>query len=282
MRFRTIYGILMLAGVWILGFIDYYFFPSRPLSFILMTAVAVAAWIEFSQITGISGKGPSANRSLFFFGMAAVVYFFALAWLSPHYELPEEENWMVGGIAGLILGITILVCVRGEFERHYRTMLEIILGVILLGVLLSYQLKIYKLPGLEGPLLWAILIGGIKGNDSAAYFIGKAWGKHSFVKVSPRKTLEGCLGAIAFSMIYWAIAGEVVHLHYPESLFPWTGGMLFGVVISVTSQVGDLGESLIKRVYQVKDSSKLLPEFGGVLDLVDSLTLSSFLFWCLR
>ena len=67
----------------------------------------------------------------------------------------------------------------------------------------------------------------------------------------------------------------------PEYFFEWPWAILFGIILSVSTQLGDLTESVLKRYYRVKDSASLLPEFGGVLDLIDSFLFSGFLFWCL-
>ena len=189
---------------------------------------------------------------------------------------------MLGGLAGLCLLAFLQVVLRGDFDRLYGPLLETIVGVVILGLLPSYFVRIYRIPGWQGPVFWAILVAGVKGNDMAAYFVGKTWGKHHFLKVSPRKTLEGSLGALAFSMAYFALAGGVVQSLAPQCLFPASGGILFGMVVSLASQAGDLAESLFKRVYQVKDSGALLPEFGGALDMTDSLVFTGFLLWWMR
>jgi len=65
----------------------------------------------------------------------------------------------------------------------------------------------------------------------------------------------------------------------PEPVFPWPWGVLLGIILSIASQMGDISESLFKRYYQAKDSGVVLPEFGGILDLIDSFTYCGFLFW---
>ncbi len=118
---------------------------------------------------------------------------------------------------------------------------------------------------------------GVKGNDIAAYFTGRAIGRHTFLKVSPKKTLEGCAAAVIFSAV-WFVGASLL---WPGRFFHWPQAILLGIIFSVTVQVGDLAESLIKRSCGVKDSAALLPEFGGVLDLIDSTIFSGFLFWSL-
>ncbi|MEM7235634.1 MAG: phosphatidate cytidylyltransferase, partial [Planctomycetota bacterium] len=85
------------------------------------------------------------------------------------------------------------------------------------------------------------------------------------------------LSALVFGGLWFAGAGWL----RPETFFEWPLGFLFGIILAIASSLGDLAESLLKRYYQVKDSSSLLPEFGGVLDLIDSFVFSAFLFWCL-
>ena len=61
----------------------------------------------------------------------------------------------------------------------------------------------------------------------------------------------------------------------------WPGGIAFGIILGVSAAIGDLSESLMKRLYGVKDSGSLLPEVGGVLDMIDSFIFSGFVFWVL-
>ncbi len=281
MRFRTVYGSLILCGIALLIVLDQVLFnQSRPLGSSLLAVLAALAWGEFARMSGIRGAGPKASRALDFLGLSSVAYFFAVAFLSERGLLSGTgEPWMVLGITLLVLCAFSIVILRPEFERYYLSLLETVVAAVILGLLFSYVLRIYHFPGWRGPVLGAIFIAGVKGNDTAAYYVGKAWGRRSLLKVSPRKTLEGSLGALVFSSVYFMAAAGIVEWFRPKSLFPWWGGMLFGMMISLVSQIGDLAESLIKRVYQVKDSGSLLPEFGGVLDMIDSLLFTGFFFW---
>jgi len=106
--------------------------------------------------------------------------------------------------------------------------------------------------------------------DSGAYLIGSHFGKHKFAPlISPKKTWEGYAGGILVSIVATALLSLLWQLRSPV-ITPLRGGVL-ALCISTFSPVGDLGISLIKRQFGVKDSSKLLPGHGGVMDRLDSL-----------
>jgi phosphatidate cytidylyltransferase len=103
--------------------------------------------------------------------------------------------------------------------------------------------------------------------DSAAYFAGRAFGRHKlFVRVSPNKTWEGGVAGFAAALGVFQIA-RILVLPYMSVI----DALVCGVIVGVCGQVGDLAESLLKRDAGVKDSSSLIPGHGGILDRFDSL-----------
>jgi len=107
--------------------------------------------------------------------------------------------------------------------------------------------------------------------DSAAYFIGTAFGKHKlFPRVSPKKSWEGAIAGFIFAIITIVVL-KIVLL----SFLDWVDIIAFGVIIGIFGQVGDLVESLIKRDAGVKDSSNIIPGHGGIFDRFDSLLFSA-------
>ena len=109
-------------------------------------------------------------------------------------------------------------------------------------------------------------------SDTGAYAAGRAFGKRKLMPaVSPGKTIAGAIGAVVVSMAgAWAYNDFILRPVAQLALAPWTA-LIFGAVISVVGQVGDLVESLFKREAGVKDSSTLFSAHGGVLDRLDSL-----------
>lgn len=130
----------------------------------------------------------------------------------------------------------------------------------------------------NGVYLFGMVFIGAWVSDSMAYFTGRLFGKHKLAPtLSPKKTIEGSIGGIVFTVIafvlYGLIVGSISELVPNYLLLAVMGGTL-----SVVSQIGDLWASLIKREYGIKDYSRMLPGHGGVMDRFDSvLSISTLL-----
>jgi phosphatidate cytidylyltransferase len=105
----------------------------------------------------------------------------------------------------------------------------------------------------------------VKFTDIGAYFGGRSLGRHKLILwLSPGKTWEGLVcGIITAGLVGMAFAPRVAHLSLPKAF-------IFGVIIGGVGQLGDLMESMMKRDADVKDSGRLIPGFGGILDVIDS------------
>jgi CDP-diglyceride synthetase len=118
--------------------------------------------------------------------------------------------------------------------------------------------------------------------DSMAYFTGCLWGKHHFSTISPHKTLEGSfggfIGAAVTCFLCWRFLKDP---NYPLGI-----GIVMGILIGVSAQAGDLLVSLMKRHFQVKDASDLIPGHGGILDRFGSLFFTApaigLFFWIIK
>ncbi len=129
------------------------------------------------------------------------------------------------------------------------------------------------IPVFDGQYIPEILIGMfilIWCNDSFAYLVGKSIGKHKlFERISPKKTIEGFVGGLVFSLI----ASIFIHKHVSElSLLSW---LFIAFIISIFGTLGDLVQSKFKRRASVKDSGKIMPGHGGIFDRMDSMLFSS-------
>jgi phosphatidate cytidylyltransferase len=146
-----------------------------------------------------------------------------------------------------------------------------------LGLLSCFFIQLRWLPGWHGSLALALAIFVPKCGDIGAYFTGRFLGRHRMAPVlSPKKTWEGAAGGLLASVAV-ALGINAVGANYaPEGLLlPWAGAAGLGLVVGVVAMLGDLMESLIKRDCQRKDASELVPGFGGVLDVLDSVVFSA-------
>ncbi len=193
------------------------------------------------------------------------------------------ESWSV--VAWWILiGLTLLAMAGAVVWRDLQAaplvaVASTIFGVIYVGATLAFAVLLRAFPetgggevGWEGAFLLIFPLVATWSGDSAAYFVGRRWGRRKLLPaVSPGKTVEGgvggligaTLGAGLFALLLLGPGGGVV--------LPALSGAFLGLVIGGVAQVGDLAESLLKREAGVKDSGSLLPGHGGVLDRFDSV-----------
>ena len=122
----------------------------------------------------------------------------------------------------------------------------------------------------NGKILLGYIFIASWGTDVFAYCIGKRFGKHKFSKVSPKKSIEGCvagtIGATALALIYTFVLNNIFSFEYSYFVVG-----ISGIVLSLIGQIGDFSASCIKRYVDIKDYSNLLPGHGGMLDRIDSV-----------
>ncbi|MET8680811.1 phosphatidate cytidylyltransferase [Streptomyces sp. NPDC004647] len=114
-------------------------------------------------------------------------------------------------------------------------------------------------------------------SDTGAYAVGWQFGKHKLApRISPGKTREGLLGAVAFAMVAGALC-----MQFLIDGGSWWQGLILGLAVAASATLGDLGESMIKRDLGIKDMGKLLPGHGGIMDRLDSLLPTAPVVWLL-
>lgn len=117
--------------------------------------------------------------------------------------------------------------------------------------------------------VWFIF-GGAWFTDSFAFVVGKLCGKHKFSKISPNKSIEGCIGGLLGATAFYIIFTQILHnLQICELNYIVMG--ILGCIVSIISQIGDIAASSIKRYCGIKDFSNLMPGHGGMLDRFDSV-----------
>ena len=110
-----------------------------------------------------------------------------------------------------------------------------------------------------------LFLASVKSADIGAYFTGRFFGRHKWVpSISPAKTWEGFFGGVVLAIITASLLADVF------GIMCYGRAILFGTIVALTGQLGDLLESMFKRDGGIKDSARLVPEFGGFLDIIDS------------
>ena len=260
-RIRT--GIPLAAGIALVVFAP---------TFIVGLVVLVLAFIGAQELTAmLAGKEDKTDSTV----------------LLPEWMLPVAAVLMglgaLGGESGL--HATLLISVSGWIiiELVFTPKNELSkftpLGFGLFGMVwiiwsLAHMTLIKELP--DGTALLFYLLFVISFSDIFAYFGGKRFGKSMLAPtISPKKTWEGSFFGVVGGGIVGAVFGEIT-----MSMF-WLYGMLLAMVLAVVGQFGDLIESKIKRLCNVKDSGKILPGHGGILDRIDGHMLAAPVFYYL-
>lgn len=192
----------------------------------------------------------------------------------PHGDEPGD-GWyglfivMPVYVIALILLVPI---VRNRVEMQLQSMSLAILGFIYIGWMFGHLSFFANANNAYGYLLY--LVFATEMNDVAAFTFGKLFGKHPFrSNISPKKTWEGAIGALAVSLaLPW-----VLRFSFPE--FGTTQLVLTGLIVGVGGQFGDLAISVIKRDIGIKDMGAGIPGHGGILDRIDSLIYVAPLFF---
>ncbi len=191
--------------------------------------------------------------------------------LSIMFRFEPTKSWEL-----LFIVLALFSLILMQFKRRDSSGVIVDISTMLFGILyvswfFSFLIKIRYLPGGLGFLAALLLI--TKLGDIGAFLIGSKWGKHPLIpRISPKKTVEGSLGGLAFSILGAAAS---------KSFLPFDNWqlLLIAIGLSILGQLGDLSESLLKRDCQIKDSGNVFPGMGGVLDEIDSLLFCAPVFY---
>jgi len=278
---RVFFGALMIAGVSAVLWLDWHL--QRPLGFLrgqyrlqdamkglpvtlLLAVIAVRAFAELSHLAAASGVrllpvSGAAGAAL----LATAGYW--VRWVAL-LALPAFTH--VTLLAVLTAAIFAEQMVRHRLDDATRRIAFTLLAVVYLGIggTLVLSIRMY-----EGVAVLAWFVAVVKTTDIGAYFIGTAIGRHKLIAwLSPGKSWEGLFGGLAFG------AGAGVLLAWALKIIAvadlWQAGVM-AAMLGLAGQFGDLCESLLKRSASAKDSGALVPEFGGVLDIIDSILMAA-------
>ena len=223
---------------------------------VLVGIVAGAAVFEMLSIC----DRPKAN-----------IYLYPLVGVFVFYSLFFMNSLMVSTEIIMVYLITLLACSMFDNGMNFhRLCYYFTAGVLIaMGLHMIYQLRLTY--GVEYLIILALATFG---TDTGAYFAGLMFGKHKLnPRLSPKKTIEGSIGGMLFGTVLSVAYGAYIQVNIPLTLL-----IAVCLILTITGQIGDLTFSSIKRTFEVKDYSKLLPGHGGVLDRFDSILFNAMVF----
>ena len=236
---------------------------------VLLSVFAVAGIIEFNRLTGV-------NRPYIFrivLDCAAAVW---LLYATAQYGMAISHGLAI--FLPYLLYLLYVVC-RSTFLPHQAMLPSLsnsLIGQLYIAVPLALTIRLTlvvdpfsSMTQFDGSLLLAIFIF-IWVNDTGAYLVGSRWGKRRLApSISPKKSVEGSIGGLLLVLLSAVVLRLLL---FPE--LSWLRILLIATVVAVFGTIGDLFESSLKRQAGVKDSGKLIPGHGGILDRIDSLLLA--------
>ena len=227
-----------------------------------LTVVAVVAGYEWGRLAGYSRAGNAL------FCAVLVVSCLAILWWEHGSGTPHVFIHSRAGMLFYCVSVAFwLIVAPAWLSNRWSVHRPLVLGAVGWIVLMPFWHALVTLQPAPGRLL--VAMGVVWVADTAAYFAGRRFGHRKLApEISPGKTWEGVWGAAAAVVIYWALAAAL--LADPD-LHPLSG-LVWILLMLVLSVLGDLFESWMKRVAGVKDSGRILPGHGGLLDRVDGLT----------
>ena len=256
MRQRIISALFLLPLLAIVWFSDWAFA-------VLAGIVALLGLREFYNMVARSGGQP-----VLFLGFIFTSLFIANAYFHPHFDYYYTALLFAVAVV-FPLAWFLLRFPREEAFINWAWMLA---GILYMGWMLSYYVALRRLD--QGAELVFLVLLSTFACDTAALFVGRAWGKHHMAPtISPGKTWEGAIGGFIAALA----AAVVLYTLFDISNLDYTYTILIGCLIGVFAQLGDLAESKLKRRAGVKDSGTLIPGHGGILDRIDSLVFTGII-----
>ncbi|PCJ40389.1 MAG: phosphatidate cytidylyltransferase [SAR86 cluster bacterium] len=252
---RIITAIALLSALLLIVF----FTNALIFSLLLSVVTLLAAW-EWAKLAGIKS---TINRGLYCFGFMLVC--------SVAYGALQNYLFVILGLSlGFWMLALFLICTYPRYNKHWNNVYALgLMGVLVL--LPCWFLLLYLRNYDDFAFNFLSLIVLVAAADVGAYFSGKRLGRHKLAEqVSPNKTWEGVIGGIVACFIL-AVVINVFNDFTQKEMISWPVLLSLPFLVSFFSVLGDLFESMLKRVRGVKDSGNILPGHGGILDRIDGL-----------
>jgi phosphatidate cytidylyltransferase len=251
--------------------------------FILFSIVHFGSWYEYQKLIAKIDSSYSEVGSFQKYGVMIAGWCIMMYGTRPDYG-DGNINWHNIGLYGGILFLFILPVAEILYTRktYFRNMGYSALGLIYISISLSLLVNLrtyYSGKALEdiNKLLVLMIILSLWVNDTMAYLVGSIIGRTPLSKISPKKTWEGTIGGFVFCVLTMGLAGYFLNSGFDlKSVTQW---MIIAAICSIFGTIGDLLQSKLKRLADVKDSGHIMPGHGGFLDRFDSLLFATPFVW---
>ncbi len=227
-----------------------------PFTIFITVFISLGAW-EYWRMFRIAGYSPSLFLLMAFTASAVV--------MRALFQYQFSDLWLTLLVLSS-LSVATIQQARAEEKAAFNFTITIS-GALYLGWLAGYAITLRALPN---GLIWTLIVlFAASIGDTGGYFVGTRWGKHKIAPaISPKKSWEGYFGGVLVSALATWLLTLACHAFVPEIL-P-VHGFILGAVLAVITPLGDFAESMLKRQFNLKDSSQILPGHGGILDRIDS------------
>jgi phosphatidate cytidylyltransferase len=243
-------------------------FAGRIETIIFFTLVALLGFKEFARATGLYRDWVMTGAVYLGIIACGIVTLVTDPWL----DVPGWYGLFMALPVYVIAAILVIPIVRNRVQGQLQLLALSIVGFVYFGWMFGFLAFLANANHAYSYLLY--LLFAVELNDVAAFTCGKLFGRHPLrSNISPKKTWEGSLGALAVSLILpWALSPTFPHFGARDLI-------LIGLIVGVGGQLGDLAISVIKRDLGIKDMGATIPGHGGVLDRIDSLIYVAPLFF---
>jgi phosphatidate cytidylyltransferase len=273
--FRRLFSSVVLWTIVLLAIFSKNKIVSDYFFFLIMFLLAGSGLMEFYDLARKIGLACYKGWGIFGGLLLTTSTFLYLSGVVAVNVAPEQANdFETSYLILFVLGLCVRQFVSKSNPEAITAIATTLFGLMYVPWLLNFIQKINFYPHINGQFYVLLFILVTKFSDLGAYVTGSLFGKHKMIpRISPGKTWEGFVGAVVISTLVSVGYAKLAHSKVPEMTVPHA--IVIGILLSSTAVIGDLIESLFKREAGVKDSGRLFPGIGGILDLMDSLLFNA-------
>ncbi len=272
-----VFAAVMLAGL----------FVNQWTFFALFTVIHFGCWMEYQKIVGLIDDEYNHISRFHKFGIMLLGWFFMVWMTNYNYKIGTATLYGMGWYCMIVLSMFLLATeIVFKKQLNVKTIGYSVFGLIYIslswGLMIALQNKSADTFDISHPsfnygaLIPCGLIFAIWINDTMQYIVGSLIGKTPFSKISPKKTWEGTIGGSLLCIATIALLASVIDVAKVYSVTDW---IAIAAIAAIVGTLGDLLESKLKRMANVKDSGQIMPGHGGFLDRFDSLVLAVPFVW---